>query len=110
MASRRIPSAPFDSAAGTSRSVPAPDVVVEPVTARPPAQQGDAHGRVEGEAGAPASPSRKVTAMWRRARDLIQNAPSHRWSRKFPPGGRRRILPNRVHLRRGYRLRGHIPR
>ena len=44
------------------------------------------------------------------ARDQSLETATHRSGRKYRLGGRLRILPNRVHLRRGYRLRGHIPR
>jgi hypothetical protein len=113
MATERIASAPSYGATRSSRSVPAPDVVVvEPATARPPAGQGDAHRRVEGEAGGPRLPLAEVSSMRTRARQEKRDpdASPHRWTKRFRPGGRLRILPNRVHLRRGYRLRGHISR
>jgi hypothetical protein len=52
----------------------------------------------------------EVTSMRTGARDRSLEAATHRSGRKYRPGGRLRILPDRVHLRRGFRLRGHIPR
>jgi len=109
MASVRIATTPSHGATRSSRSVPAPGVVMEPETARQPARQADARGWDEGEAGR-RLPLAEVTGMRTVARDRAMEAATHRSGRKFRLNGRLRILPNRVHLRRGFRLRGHIPR
>jgi len=109
MASEQMASTPSHGATRSSRSVPALDVVAWPETARPPARQADARGRAEGEAGL-RLPLTEVTSMRTSARDQSLASATHRSGRKYRQNGRLRILPNRVHLRRGYRLRGHIPR
>jgi hypothetical protein len=48
--------------------------------------------------------------MRTRAHDLSLDTSSRRAARTVPRARRMRMLPNRVHLRRGYRLRGHIQR